>query len=408
MLNKNRLALFLFTVFFVVSYFLVLPAIFIFEQEYGLYHGVSYLDYLLTLWYSVPFIFCVYFGYFIFGRLLKGSDCNLLKKAVNTPRNLKFFFYFSIVPPLACLIFLLLTKGITIGHGGYGDQLEANAGNGVYLLFLYSYSPCALIYLLSGRLSNSRILITLSIMIIFGSLVFLITGGSRNIAAGGIVSLALYLLYFKRISLKVFGTFSITMMIGVTLLAFFRYSNSLSSSEASYLFFLYTLDSFSPINSLYQVIHKFEYSSDFVLVFFDNFFTQFYTFIPRAIWADKPILLMTNGKFITTEVLGLNGRFIVSPSVIGTAVVMLGYFYFFIGVFVGIVLRINDLFISSSSPLFKVIGFILLPSVFLLSRENLEFYIYKVIMISVTIFFVYLVFRLFIWMPSKVNKRRCS
>ncbi|EGR0144428.1 hypothetical protein FRN29_00900 [Vibrio alginolyticus] len=227
-------------------------------------------------------------------------------------------------------------------------------------------------------------------------------------AAGGIVSLALYLLYFKRISLKVFGTFSITMMIGVTLLAFFRYSNSLSSSEASYLFFLYTLDSFSPINSLYQVIHKFEYSSDFVLVFFDNFFTQFYTFIPRAIWADKPILLMTNGKFITTEVLGLNGRFIVSPSVIGTAVVMLGYFYFFIGVFVGIVLRINDLFISSSSPLFKVIGFILLPSVFLLSRENLEFYIYKVIMISVTIFFVYLVFRLFIWMPSKVNKRRCS
>ncbi|HIF9403357.1 TPA: O-antigen polymerase [Photobacterium damselae] len=404
-MEKKNISLFVFFIFYFLSYIMALPFVYLFEYNYGQYHDISFNSYISTLYYTLPFVFSVWLGY-LFCSILKPIKVKDIYNRSLIPKNKKYFLFFAYLPCVISSIYLLFSKGITIGIGGYGDQLENNSGNGIFLLFLYSYAPVTLLYLiLKGEFKKIDVLKTIFVFILFGSFLFLITGGSRNISIGGILSVVFLVLYHGRISKKLFFTICFFIMLLATSLAFVRYSNSFADSESYYYLLLYSLDSFSPIYSLTSIIHYFN-SAQFYPVYFDNFFNQFYTFIPRAIWTDKPTLLMTNGKYITMHVLGLSGRFIVSPSIIGTSVIMFGIGFVIIGFFSGFILYINDRMINSCNVLFKSAGFILLPSVFLLSRENLEFFLYKMILILIPLFFVYGIYHFFIWLPGKKSLKK--
>ncbi|AYA41396.1 ECA oligosaccharide polymerase [Xenorhabdus nematophila] len=174
----------------------------------------------------------------------------------------------------------------------------------------------------------------------FGILTYVIVGGTR---ANIIIAFALFLFIgIVRGWITLWMLFAAGGMgiIGMFWLALKRYSLDVSGAEAFYTFLYLTRDTFSPWENLALLLDNYS-KIDFQGL--APIIRDFYVFIPSWLWPDRPNLVWNTANYFTWDVLNNHSGLAISPTLIGSLVVMGGVFFIPLGaIMVGFIIKWFD------------------------------------------------------------------
>lgn len=241
----------------------------------------------------------------------------------------------------------LLSVGIFFLHNGFllfkltsYSQIFSSEVSGVALKrFFYFFIPAMLvIYFL--RQGVKGWLFFLIATVAFGLLTYAIVGGTR---ANIIIAFAIFLfigIIRGWISLWMLAAAGVLGIVGMFWLALRRYGLNVSGDEAFYTFLYLTRDTFSPWESLALLLQdydKIEFQGLAPIV------RDFYVFIPGWLWPDRPGMVLNSANYFTWEVLNNHSGLAISPTLIGSLVVMGGLWFIPPGaVIVGLIIKWFD------------------------------------------------------------------
>ncbi len=273
----------------------------------------------------------------------------------------------------------------------YNDRLTANTGGGLSIILMYAYIP-ALILIYISKPSKISLIICLLLSVFCGLIYYVVIGGSRNVLAAGIFSLIYLALYFKHITKKFLALIIVCGVFTLMILELYRYANNITDAinfimNGGMEVILFAFESFSPMHAVININE----ALDKRLIepqYLSTFFNEFSIIIPRFLWEDKPINVLNNGYFYTTEVLSLDTNLTMSPTFLGTSLIMFGSWFYWVGGFIsGVILFVFDRSFSHSSNLYWKI--ILLSSVgylFFWVRDGFEVFCYILIKFFIVMF----------------------
>lgn len=251
---------------------------------------------------------------------------------------------------LTCLILALVALGtVTVFflHNGFllfrltaYNQIFSSEVSGVALKrFFYFFIPAMLIpYFL--RPSQRNWLLFLIVTVAFGLLTYALVGGTR---ANIIIAFALFLFIgITRgwITLWMLAAAGVMAICGMFWLALRRYNLDVMGNEAFYTFLYLTRDTFSPWENLALLLdnyHKIEFQ------FLAPLWRDFYVFIPSWLWPERPATVLNSANYFTWEVLNNHSGLAISPTLIGSLLVMGGVWAIPLGaIAVGMIIKAFD------------------------------------------------------------------
>ncbi len=123
-------------------------------------------------------------------------------------------------------------------------------------------------------------------------------------------------------------------------LALKRYSLDVAGDEAFYTFLYLTRDTFSPWENLALLLQNYD-KIDFQGL--APIVRDFYVFIPTWLWPDRPRVVLNTANYFTWEVLNNHSGLAISPTLIGSLVVMGGALFIPLGaILVGMIIKWFD------------------------------------------------------------------
>ena len=232
---------------------------------------------------------------------------------------------------LTCLLLALVAVGtvtVFFMHNGLllfrlsaYNQIFSSEVSGVALKrFFYFFIPAMLIrYFLNP--TQRQWLLFLLITVAFGLLTYALVGGTR---ANIIIAFALFL--FIGITR---GWITLWMMVGAGVmaiggmfwLALRRYNLDVVGDEAFYTFLYLTRDTFSPWENLALLLQNYD-KIDFQGL--APIWRDFYVFIPGWLWPDRPSMVLNSANYFTWEVLNNHSGLAISPTLLGSLLIMGG------------------------------------------------------------------------------------
>lgn len=239
--------------------------------------------------------------------------------------------YFSLLclwfSGLAVLGFVVKNGGFVLLKGsGYEDRLTSNLGAGMFTIFFPFFIPAYAMLLLIEPSKKQWIKYFIS-GLVFGFLTFLAIGGARMNLAIFICVFLIIGYAFKYVKLKTLILSPFVVMILMTVLVYFRESDV--GNKSSFFFWIYLMNSFSPFDSFYHIYNY--YSEGGNIPGLSVVWQQFYLLMPRAIFEDKPEVIMNVGNFFTKEILGFQSNLTMSPTINGSFILVAGKLGLFIG-----------------------------------------------------------------------------
>jgi antigen polymerase len=220
------------------------------------------------------------------------------------------------------------------------SQIFSSDVSGVALKrFFYFFIPAMLVvYFLKQDLRAWFFFLAATVA--FGILTYVIVGGTR---ANIIIAFALFLfigIVRGWISLWMLVAAGVFGIVGMFWLALKRYSLDVSGPEAFYTFLYLTRDTFSPwenLGLLLQNYDKIDFQGLAPIV------RDFYVFIPAWLWPGRPDLVLNTANYFTWEVLDNHSGLAISPTLIGSLVVMGGVLFIPLGaIVVGLIIKWFD------------------------------------------------------------------
>ncbi|RVU78088.1 ECA oligosaccharide polymerase [Pantoea dispersa] len=232
---------------------------------------------------------------------------------------------------LTCLLLALMAVGtvtVFFMHNGLllfrlsaYNQIFSSEVSGVALKrFFYFFIPAMLIrYFLNP--TQRQWLLFLLITVAFGLLTYALVGGTR---ANIIIAFALFL--FIGITR---GWITLWMLVGAGVmaiggmfwLALRRYNLDVVGDEAFYTFLYLTRDTFSPWENLALLLQNYD-KIDFQGL--APIWRDFYVFIPGWLWPDRPSMVLNSANYFTWEVLNNHSGLAISPTLLGSLLIMGG------------------------------------------------------------------------------------
>ena len=174
----------------------------------------------------------------------------------------------------------------------------------------------------------------------FGLLTYMIVGGTR---ANIIIAFALFLfigIIRGWITLWMLALAGIGGIVGMFWLALKRYNLDVSGPEAFYTFLYLTRDTFSPWENLGLLLQNYD-KIDFQGL--APIWRDFYVFIPSWLWHGRPTEVLNSANYFTWEVLDNHSGLAISPTLIGSLVVMGGALFIPLGaIAVGMIIKWFD------------------------------------------------------------------
>jgi len=245
-------------------------------------------------------------------------------------------------------ILLALTAVGTVGvfflHNGFllfrlqsYSQIFSKDVSGIALKrFFYFFIPAMLIiYFLNP--TRRRWLLFLCTTVAFGIFTYMVVGGTR---ANIIIAFALFLFIgIQRgwVSLWMLGGAGMAAVAGMFWLALKRYGLNVSGDEGFYTFLYLTRDTFSPWENLALLLQNYD-KIDFQGL--APIVRDFYVFIPGWLWPDRPNLVLNTANYFTWSVLDNHSGLAISPTLIGSLLVMGGVAFIPLGaIAVGLILK---------------------------------------------------------------------
>ncbi|MCT8353678.1 ECA oligosaccharide polymerase [Photorhabdus kayaii] len=220
------------------------------------------------------------------------------------------------------------------------SQIFSSQVSGVALKrFFYFFIPAMLVvYFL--KQTQLRWLFFLMSTVAFGILTYVIVGGTR---ANIIIAFALFLFigivrgWITLWMLVMAGAIGI---VGMFWLALKRYSLDVSGAEAFYTFLYLTRDTFSPWENFALLLNNYD-KIDFQGL--APIIRDFYVFIPSWLWPGRPDSVLNSANYFTWEVLDNHSGLAISPTLIGSLVVMGGVLFIPVGaIVVGLIIKWFD------------------------------------------------------------------
>lgn len=228
--------------------------------------------------------------------------------------------------------------------------------------------------------------------IMFCIVTFLALGGHRQLGFGVFFVIGLLLYEMKKLNRMQLIALSLVSVSFLTLSAVFRYDVSISSfGDIVKIFSIYTFDGLTPIDAYYNI---YNYVSTYGPE--DGVLSNlFLSLIPRAIWSEKPEIMMSAGNVYTQFVLGRVTAITYSPTILGELLLVHGlYLVPFVAPVLAFVMVILNRLVATGSRL----GYIFLSLspllVFNLYREGFYVMIKRIILYLIFIAFLFLVARI--------------
>ncbi|MBP2169202.1 antigen polymerase [Erwinia toletana] len=241
----------------------------------------------------------------------------------------------------------LATVAVFFMHNGFllfrlhaYSQIFSSDVSGVALKrFFYFFIPAMLVVYFLRQDSRAWLFFLVSTLA-FGLLTYVIVGGTR---ANIIIAFALFLFIGIIRGWITLWMLAVAGMLGVVAmfwLALRRYNLDVSGAEAFYTFLYLTRDTFSPwenLGLLLQNYDKIDFQGLAPIV------RDFYVFIPSWLWHDRPGIVLNSANYFTWEVLNNHSGLAISPTLIGSLVVMGGVAFIPLGaVAVGLIIKWFD------------------------------------------------------------------
>jgi len=245
------------------------------------------------------------------------------------------------------MVVALVSVGIFFMHNGFllfklhsYSQIFSSEVSGVALKrFFYFFIPAMLVVYFLKQDGRAWLFFLVS-TVAFGLLTYMIVGGTR---ANIIIAFAIFLfigIIRGWISLWMLAAAGVFGIVGMFWLALKRYGLNVSGDEAFYTFLYLTRDTFSPwenLGLLLQNYDKIEFQGLAPIL------RDFYVFIPTWLWPGRPGIVLNSANYFTWEILNNHSGLAISPTLIGSLVVMGGVWFIPLGaVVVGLIIKWFD------------------------------------------------------------------
>ncbi|TNG91876.1 O-antigen assembly polymerase [Pasteurellaceae bacterium USgator11] len=294
----------------------------------------------------------------------------------------------AIITGVILLLVALVTIGLFFSFNGFllfkldsYSQIFSQSVSGTALKrFFYFFLPALLIFYFLKQ-SKLNWLLFLLFGVSFGVLTYLLVGGTRaNIA------LAVAIFFFIGISKNYISIMTLAIAGGVAIVAMFglalaRYGLDVSGSEAFYTFLYLTRDTFSPWENLallFSYYQKIEFQGLAPII------RDFYVFIPKGLWENRPDLVVNSANYFTWEVLNYYAGLAISPTLLGSFLIMGGVPLMVLGALLcGWLLKAMDYFYQygrtalrrSNGALIQAYCFANIFNIIVLVREGIDAFV---------------------------------
>ncbi|MEX3979639.1 WzyE family oligosaccharide polymerase [Paraburkholderia sp. EG287A] len=326
-------------------------------------------------------------GLLVLGYVIASPIKKIVTKrdSLNWNKNTKVFICVLLVSFFVAMAAYIVGSGgvVLFKEGGYENRYDANVGMGGYSLFFsMGLLGCTMLSLRAETKRKKRI--ALGCTIAYCVMTFVVLGGYRQLGFASLFSFGVIALMRGDISFLKFTMFSGLLVIITLAVAMLRYTGTSADDVGGVygrlIIFLY--DGFAPVDAFYNIV---EYSKNHEIS--ENVFVnQFLTVIPRAIWSDKPLVVLNAGNFYTQVVIGRTDAITYSPTLLGELYLIGGNVMCCAGVFVsGIALRVLDEIVIRSRKKILVAFFFSFSFVFVfnLYREGVSVFLTKIMLFGV-------------------------
>ncbi|MBD1227488.1 ECA oligosaccharide polymerase [Xenorhabdus griffiniae] len=284
------------------------------------------------------------------------------------------------------------------------SQIFSSQVSGVALKrFFYFFIPAMLVVFFL-KPTKVRWLCFLVGTVGFGVLTYVIVGGTR---ANIIIAFALFLfigIVRGWITLWMLFTAGAMGVVGMFWLALKRYSLDVSGAEAFYTFLYLTRDTFSPWENLALLLDNYSKIDFQGLV---PIIRDFYVFIPGWVWPDRPNLVWNTANYFTWDVLDNHSGLAISPTLIGSLVVMGGVFFIPLGaIAVGFIIKWFDWIYEAGkqesnrykAAILQAFCFGAIFNMIVLAREGVDSFVSRVVFFCLVFGLCLVVAKLLYWL----------
>ncbi|NIG18987.1 O-antigen assembly polymerase [Pantoea sp. Al-1710] len=320
---------------------------------------------------------------------------------------------------LTCLLLALVAIGtvtVFFMHNGLllfrlsaYNQIFSSEVSGVALKrFFYFFIPAMLIrYFLNP--TQRQWLGFLLVSVAFGLLTYALVGGTR---ANIIIAFALFLFIgITRgwITLWMLVGAGVMAIAGMFWLALRRYNLDVVGDEAFYTFLYLTRDTFSPWENLALLLQNYD-KIDFQGL--APIWRDFYVFIPSWLWPGRPSIVLNSANYFTWEVLNNHSGLAISPTLLGSLLVMGGVWFIPLGaIAVGWLMKgFDNLYLQGRDASNRYSGAILQSFCFgavfnmiVLAREGLDAFGSRVVFFCIIFAACMAVAKLLYWLLARAG-----
>ncbi|MEQ4924022.1 ECA oligosaccharide polymerase [Proteus hauseri] len=284
------------------------------------------------------------------------------------------------------------------------SQIFSSQVSGVALKrFFYFFIPAMLVvYFLKP--TQQRWIFFLCATVGFGILTYIIVGGTR---ANIIIAFALFLfigIVRGWITLWMLIAAGVMSIVGMFWLALKRYGLDVSGAEAFYTFLYLTRDTFSPWENLALLLNnydKIEFQGLAPII------RDFYVFIPSWVWPERPDVVLNSANYFTWEVLNYHAGLAISPTLIGSLVVMGGVAFIPLGaIVVGLIIKWFDWLYQQGvnesnrykSAILQAFCFGAIFNMIVLAREGVDSFVSRVVFFCLIFGLCLVIAKLLYWL----------
>ncbi|WP_168428296.1 ECA oligosaccharide polymerase [Erwinia amylovora] len=285
----------------------------------------------------------------------------------------------------------------------YSQIFSADVSGVALKRFFYFFMPAMLVIYFLKQDVRSWLLFLVG-TVAFGLLTYTIVGGTR---ANIIIAFALFLfigIIRGWITLWMLALAGVGAIVAMFWLALKRYNLDVSGSQAFYTFLYLTRDTFSPWENLGLLLQNYD-KIDFQGL--APIWRDFYVFIPSWLWHGKPSVVLNSANYFTWEVLDNHSGLAISPTLIGSLVVMGGALFIMLGaVMVGLIIKWFDWLYEKGrqeqnpykGAILQSFCFGALFNMIVLAREGLDAFASRVVFFCIIFAACVLVAKLLYWL----------
>ncbi|SFN51403.1 antigen polymerase [Izhakiella capsodis] len=285
----------------------------------------------------------------------------------------------------------------------YSQIFSAEVSDVALKRFFYFFIP-AMLLVYFNRETRRQWILFLLVTVTFGLLTYVIVGGTR---ANTIIAFAIFLfigLTRGWVTLWMLAVAGVAGIVAMFFMALGRYNLDVSGSEAFYTFLYLTRDTFSPWENLALL---FSHYHDITFQGLAPIARDCYVFIPGWLWPGRPSEILNTANYFTWEVLDNHSGLAISPTLIGSFLVMGGVWILPFGaVVVGLIIKWFDWLYQSGcnetqrykAAVLKSFCFGAVFNLIVLAREGLDAFTSRVVFFILIFVFCIVVAKLLYWL----------